>query len=495
VHVIDTATRQVRELTHDRALDLGPTFTPDGQHVVFSSDRSGIANLYATSLTTGATRQLTNVLGGAYCPAVSPSGDRVVYVGYGSFGFDLYSLPLAGPAASWGQPALPYEDTRPEPSDTGALGGPSHRYRPVETLYPRSYGLGFESNTLLGGSMLSLSVNGEDAVGWFTWGAKLGLTLPSREVDLSTRGTYHRGTVPVSWRLFRRHQARNDLVVEGRRQAWRERAVGGDVSLSRSFPRSFHSTTLSGGYAVTHVRSVSPFRGELDPNFPAPYVPELGFFTRARVGFVYSDARAQLYDMTTSVGRTLGVTMSAADPVIGNRYRAAALSWNFTRFWENPLVHHHVFALRYSGGLSAGDRGRRSLFSVGGFPSPDIQELLFEHPVYGGQALRGYAPGDRRGLRFQLVQLEYRFPIVRIQRGLQTNPFYLNRLHALVFADYGDAYSTRLDLSTFRAGVGAEVLMDFTVGYFLAFTLRLGFAYGVNEQGGPRLYFHLGRPF
>ncbi|MCA9533322.1 MAG: PD40 domain-containing protein [Myxococcales bacterium] len=495
VHLLDLRTRTVRELTHDRALDLGPTFTPDGQQVVFSSDRSGIANLYAMSLATGETRQLTNVLGGAYCPAVSPDGERVVYVGYGSFGFDLYALPLLGAPGAWGRPALPYEDTRPAPSDTGYLGGPSHRYRPVETLYPRSYAVGFESNSLLGGSLLSLAVNGEDAVGWFSWSTRVGLTLPAGEVDLSTRGRYQRGTVPVAWRFFRQHQARNDLFVMGRRQSWRERAVGGDISLSRSFPRSFHSTTLSGGYAVTHIRSVDPFTGELDPNFPVPYVPDRGFFTRARLGFVYSDARAQIYDMTTSVGRTLSVSMSAADPVIGNRYRAAALSWGFSRYWENPLIHHHVFALRYTGGLSAGDAGRRALYSIGGFPSPDFQELLFEHPVYGGQALRGYAPGDRRGLRFQLVQLEYRFPIVRIQHGLQTTPFYLNRMHALVFADYGDAYSTRIDLSTFRLGVGAEVLLDFTVGYFLPFTLRLGFAYGAHEGGGPRLYFHLGRPF
>ncbi|MBK7154656.1 MAG: PD40 domain-containing protein [Sandaracinaceae bacterium] len=495
VHLLDLASGQVRELTHDRAQDIGPTFTSDGQHVVFSSDRSGIANLYVFALATGATRQLTNVLGGAFCPVVSPAGDRVVYVGYGSRGFDLYSLPVSGPPDTWGRPASAYEDTRPEPSDTGYLGGSSHRYRPIETMYPRSYMPGFGTSALMGGNELSLKVVGEDAVGFFTWDARVGVTLPARQLDLDVGLHYGRGASPVAFRFFRRHQARNDLVVEGRRQPWTERAHGGDVSVSRSFPRSFHTTGISAGYAVTHVQSVDPFAGELDPNFPVPFIPQRGVFTRARVGFTYSDARAQIYDMTTSVGRTLSVNLSAADRLIGNRYRAAALSWAFSRFWENPLIHHHIFALRYAGGLSAGDEGRRSLYSIGGFPTPDLQELLLEHPVYGGQALRGYAPGDRRGLRFQLVQLEYRFPIVRIQRGLETLPFYLNRVHALVFADYGDAYSTRIDLSTFRVGVGAEVLLDFTVGYVLPFTLRLGFAYGAHERGGPRVYFHLGRPF
>lgn len=494
VHLMDLGSREVRELTHDRAMDLGPTFTPDGQHVVFSSDRSGIANLYSVSLGTGATRQLTNVLGGAFCPVVSPAGDRVVYVGYGGLGFDLYSLPLSGAPGTWGRPAQAYVDDRPEPSDTGFLGGPSHRYRPIETMYPRSFMPGF-GTSLLGGNELSVKLVGEDAVGFMTWNARVAWAIQAEQVDLDLGLRYLRGTFPVALRFYRRHQDRNDLVVEGVRQGWTERVHGGDISVSRSFPRSFHTTAISAGYSASHVQSVDPFRGELDPNFPAPFLPELGMFTRARLSFSYSDARAQIYDMTTSVGRTASVTMSAADRRIGNPYRTAALSWAFSRFWENPLIHHHIFALRYTGGLSAGDEGRRALFSVGGFPSPDIQELVLEHPVYGGQALRGYAPGDRRGLRFQLVQLEYRFPIVRIQRGVQTLPVFINRLHALVFADYGDAYSTRIDLSTFRVGVGAELLLDFTVGYFLPFTLRLGFAYGAQERGGPRLYFHLGRPF
>jgi len=419
----------------------------------------------------------------------------VVYVGYGSRGFDLFSLPVSGPPNTWGRPASAYEDTRPEPSDTGYLGGPSHRYRPIETMYPRSYMPGFGTSALLGGNELSLKLVGEDAVGFFTWNARVGWALQAQQVDLDLGLRYGRGAFPVAVRFFRRHQDRNDLVVEGVRQAWTERVHGGDISVSRSFPRSFHTTAISAGYSASHVQSVDPFRGELDPNFPAPYLPELGMFTRARLSFSYSDARAQIYDMTTSVGRAFSVTMSAADRRIGNPYRAAALSWAFSRFWENPLIHHHIFALRYTGGLSAGDEGRRSLFSVGGFPSPDIQELVLEHPVYGGQALRGYAPGDRRGLRFQLVQLEYRFPIVRIQHGVQTLPVFINRLHALVFADYGDAYNTRIDLSTFRVGFGAELMLDFTVGFVLPFTLRLGFAYGAQERGGPRLYFHLGRPF
>src|SRR5690606_37823502 len=95
VRLLELATGAVTELTRDRAMDTGPTFSPDGAYVYFSSDRTGIANLYRYRLADGQLEQVTNVLGGAYMPALSPDGQRLVYVGYTSRGFDLYLPELA----------------------------------------------------------------------------------------------------------------------------------------------------------------------------------------------------------------------------------------------------------------------------------------------------------------------------------------------------------------------------------------------------------------
>jgi hypothetical protein len=43
--------------------------------------------------------------------------------------------------------------------------------------------------------------------------------------------------------------------------------------------------------------------------------------------------------------------------------------------------------------------------------------------------------------------------------------------------------------------VGVELFTDFTMGYQLDLKLRTGFAYGLNENGGPRFYVSLGAPF
>jgi hypothetical protein len=70
-------------------------FTPDGSRIVFSSDRTGIFNLYSYDVSSGSIAQVTNVLGGAFCPAVNASGD-IIYSAYTSGGYKIYRLTNPG---------------------------------------------------------------------------------------------------------------------------------------------------------------------------------------------------------------------------------------------------------------------------------------------------------------------------------------------------------------------------------------------------------------
>ena len=47
---VDVSTGSVESLTRDRAKDVEPSWSPDGSHVVFRSDRDGTSNLYALRL-------------------------------------------------------------------------------------------------------------------------------------------------------------------------------------------------------------------------------------------------------------------------------------------------------------------------------------------------------------------------------------------------------------------------------------------------------------
>lgn len=491
IRLLDVATGEVTRVTHDRALDSGPCFSPDGQTLYFSSDRTGVPNIYAYDVDAGELAQVTNVVSGAFHPAISPNGRRMVYLGYTSYGYDLFEMEL-DPSAF--RAATPYVDDRPA-SDPGeaTVTALSERYQAWPTLLPRSYLIEFYDDGF--GQALGLTFAQSDVVGLHSYEGRIGISLTEGYVNPEVTWRWARSSIPVTMRLFRTVSPRGGLVVGGVPQRWVEDAVGGSVGISRSFARSFHSESVSLSYSIRNLRKGAPFGGDLDPNTPPPIVPTIGRFANLRAGWGYSDVRRHTFDMTPSHGRSLGVSVSLADPALGSEFRTVSASWTINRYLENPWVQHQVLAMRYSGGLSGGDLGRRGVFSIGGFPDSTFLDAFLDDVVIGGQALRGYPAFDRSGTQFHLLQLEYRIPLFRPQLGVQTLPAYVRRLYMNVFTDFGDAFFGELELEDFRWGVGTELFLDFTLGYYLSFTWRLGFAYGVGDGGGPQVYSHIGVPF
>jgi Tol biopolymer transport system component len=71
----------LRQLTNDGFVDADPVFTPDGEAVVFSSDRDdGSVRLWLLDIASRASRPLTSGERKAYRPAIAPSGDRIAYL-------------------------------------------------------------------------------------------------------------------------------------------------------------------------------------------------------------------------------------------------------------------------------------------------------------------------------------------------------------------------------------------------------------------------------
>ena len=69
-----------------------PSFNKDGSALYFSSDESGIFNIYRYVFKTGKLERLTNVSGGAFHPAVSGDEKQLVYSGYDKDGYGIYLI-------------------------------------------------------------------------------------------------------------------------------------------------------------------------------------------------------------------------------------------------------------------------------------------------------------------------------------------------------------------------------------------------------------------
>lgn len=491
IHVIDLRTREITHVTHDRALDTGPAWSPDGRRLYFSSDRSGIANIYAWEPETERLVQVTNLISGAYTPAPSPDGTRLAYIGYTSRGYDVFLMELD---PSTDLPARDYIDDRPPPSEADTLApGRSGRYVAARTLYPRFWGIDLEEDAF--GRQLGIFTRGNDAAEFHDFFARLGISLEEGYVNVDLRYTLRRLPPDLSVSFFRRVTPRGGFIVNGQRLPYVEDAYGGRFTVAQVIPRSFHSNRLSASYGLTWARSLSSFNGRLSPNYPPPTIPATGLNADLRFGWTYDDARRHLYDFNPSEGRTLGAALSFAHPGIGSQFRSIAASWFIRRFVEMPWAQHHVLAFRYGGGAGEDSRGERGFFSLGGFPETSFLEQLLNFEEQGGVALRGYPANSIFGDRFQLLQTEYRFPLTRVLRGPGTVPLFFDRMWGLVFFDVGNAYFGPLVLSNLKKGVGGEIHMDFTIGYTQPMSLRLGFAYGLDEGGGAQFYVGFGRPF
>ena len=113
IRLVDVATGKFTEITHDRALDWQPSFSPDGNLIFFSSDRSvhpqhlRLRSRHAKALA-GHQRPHRRVLSRGVARRQDPRLRRLH-----SFGHDLYSMPLD--RKTW-QEAQPYVDTHPAPA-------------------------------------------------------------------------------------------------------------------------------------------------------------------------------------------------------------------------------------------------------------------------------------------------------------------------------------------------------------------------------------------
>jgi Tol biopolymer transport system component len=78
--------RDVRRLTDDVALDAFPNLSPDGQTVVFVSDRGGVMDLWQVTLDNGVAKQLTGDSAKPFALTIAPSGTHVAYLETEGFG-------------------------------------------------------------------------------------------------------------------------------------------------------------------------------------------------------------------------------------------------------------------------------------------------------------------------------------------------------------------------------------------------------------------------
>jgi hypothetical protein len=483
IRVVDVASGRFFELWHDRALDQQPAWSHDGKTLFFSSDRSGIANIYAYELETGALYQVTNVVMGAYMPEPSPDGRTLVYVGYTSDGFDLFALPLDRGNFV---PAAHFDDERPQRAALPLRSWPVTPYRALPTLAPRALTFSYGTGTF--GEAITIGTSGADAIGRHTFDAQL--VFETRYADLLGSIDYAYYALPFAFTasLFRSAAPRTDYRATGEAERVVEHRTGVSTGVDLPLPGDFDGQDIALSYTLLDWDHDQPLGSNLDPYAPVPTEPDRGFLALVHLGYQFSTAAETDYAISPEYGLSLGVGGDFADPAWGSESTLIAFTGSLATYFTLPWLRHHVLAFGLSGGTAAGTYPRLDYYYTGGFADTRPLDALTTGVRQTGFVLRGYKPMQFSGTNYNLLNVEYRFPILYVDRGLSTLPGFLRTLSGAAFLDWGGAYN-ELDLrdpwKSFHTGVGGELRVDFSLVYTDDTQFRLGLARGLDSKAPP----------
>ncbi|HEX4341197.1 MAG TPA: BamA/TamA family outer membrane protein [Polyangiaceae bacterium] len=489
IRIVDVETGRFVPVTHDRANDVTPSWSPDGRYVLWSSDRTDIANVYAYELATGRVRQVTNVLTGAFMPELSPDGRTLVYVGYTSNGFDLYSMP-------WNEQAfldaLPAPDTRPpQPTEPQPKRWPVVSYDPLETLWlslrrPYSFTAALASGTF--GTAATLTSHGEDIVGLhstdlsLTWYPEIG------QFTGSVAYAYHPLPFSMNIELYRDLRPSTSLKTGDTTVATRDDSLGATSGIDYVLPGEEDFEEFGFSYTASAHRPRYRIGNLNDPFSDVLARPADTFLGTVRLSFRYSNAYAPLYGVSNERGFTLNVATDFGTTATGSDSSLVGFTGSATGYLPMPWLSHHAVALGLSAGIGTGAYPR---FFQGGFADQSPFDAVRSGLRQTAFVLRGFPYDAVSGRQYNLANLEYRFPIVWVERGVDTLPVFWHALTGTLFADYGGAYDHIASndlLGQYHLGLGGELHLTLAFGYFIETEFRLGWARGFGTLGTSQTY-------
>jgi hypothetical protein len=471
--VVDVATGVVRELAGDPGTRWAtPTWRPDGQAVVAAAaPGDGPFDLYEIDVASGRAHALTHMTGGATWPEVSPDGRSIVYVGYTATGFDLYQMPysVTAPEAESVQSAAP-ERVDPAARVVAAVPSPqrasSSPYSPFSTLRPTWWFPTISSSGAQTG--VGAITAGSDVLGYHAY--QLSATKWIQQGAIASAGIpavdWHASYVYARWRP--------ELVTTASRETtfFRRESAGASESA-----RQETKVELGVALPIVHVRSTQLVTTSLLRGQARVF---MGQSNRAldRAAARFAVAHTSAHSFGNSISAERGLTAGATTELVRQSLGAADDATTVTadvRAYAPGFARHHVMAIRVAGGRTVGDSILGRTFRLGG-AGPDPSPIDFD--TRSISLLRGFGIDAFGGTHVVLMNADYRFPLVRLERGVGTWPIFVHTIHAAAFADVGHVWTTGFDASDLKHAVGGEISANVVIAYVAPVTIAFGAAKG-----------------
>jgi len=94
-----------------------------------------------------------------------------------------------------------------------------------------------------------------------------------------------------------------------------------------------------------------------------------------------------------------------------------------------------------------------------------------------------------------MYSLEWRFPLKRIERSIQMLPVGMEQISSTLFAETASVWNAGASPENYQHSVGVELNLHTEWSYLIPLKIRLGYAYGMREDGEHQFYFAFSSAF
>ncbi len=528
---------EVSRVTRDRASDMAPTWSADGGWLLWSSDRTGILNIFGARVspasgTASAPVRLSNVRTGAAFPGVDPAGEWLYFSGYHVDGWDVERIPFDPEAGVSAAPALARFAQERLPPERGASEATVSDYSPWPTLGPTYWEVSLsepvevptvdQDPVLLRGrevlgAGIGLETGGRDLVSRHAWSVVGRVTTSNPKfVGGASYSWAGLGNPILSISGSQDYDAIGQLLTDPELDTLivleRERTIRGTSTILAPSWRRNLSLTLSGG-VVWQARTLLDERLDVS-SMHALQRPEAKLL-EGQASIQWNSARSHSFQLGLARGFAVFLTartrreVSLPDSLVANpqvdrsfdegrvQVRGGLPLWK----WGHA---RHTLAVRWSGGTARGAGAGAFHYRVGG--ASGSAEQLTGLEVFGGNFIffpaRGYARGSRFGRHAWSASAEYRFPIRLLNWGFRAWPIHVDRVVGSAFFDTGNAWGPDVTVGGFDnrrrsalASIGGEVTVQILSFFDREARVRGGVGFPLIEGNGAQFWVRAGLSF
>jgi Tol biopolymer transport system component len=517
IAMIDTSGANNKFILNTACDERNPTLDNQG-NLIFSSDKTGIFDIYRYNMKSKEMTQLTNVTGGAFMPAVDSAGN-IVYAGYTSAGYKLFYITV--PEQAKVKPENSYVALDNPPLGDDKPKGDLKKFNMISLQQYDDYKLPDMQKTPYKGAFSKLTFfpfvryDNYNTSNKFGEKIKPGVYVTSSDMlnryeifggaSLNTRmerdlffSFAYRNKLPLLFDMGIKPELSLEVYSVSRKSGEYAVEIEGykpthtdvtynlfevDVIAKHRIISRYHSLTLKytfNTYSATtgSFYIVPEFNGDgiLSSAFSDTYLIGSVFEVKYNYDFHLPYIDDDINPIANTLELKYDYELNRFNPDNNYTYSsdgslvAQYNHYNFNRLELNsqitfPVIKNHTLTLKVRGGTILG---------------PNVPDF-FDFYLGGLIGMRPYPFYSLSGNEVAWLNLTYRFPLWK-NIDARLGHIYLDKIFFSVYGDYGNAWNGDIvKINDFKKGAGAEIRIAMNSFYLFPTSVFFNASYGFDS--------------